>query len=92
MNVAQTWIVVGIPALVIAAALFVGQSRRRAVVGYGCLAATVAVFAFTPGGGASAAAIGLVTAVLVATGRGTSAQPVSDEHHVTRGQFTTAAR
>ncbi|MEX2328800.1 MAG: hypothetical protein WD575_03635 [Nitriliruptoraceae bacterium] len=89
MTILQTWIVAGIPGLVVVAALFAGRSRVRAVVGYGALGALVLVFFVTPGGGMSAAALAAVAAVLVALGRGTHLDG-GTEHHEARRRFTTA--
>lgn len=90
MDVLQTWIVVGVPGLVIAGALLVGRSRTRALLGYAALGALVLVFATTPGGGASAVAVGLIAAVVLATGRGTSIEAGRAEHHQQRERFTRA--
>jgi len=88
MNVLQTWILVGIPGLCIIAALFVGRSVVRAWIGYAVLAALVVLFALTPGGGVSAAAIGLIVVTLVANGRGTYKDRTYREHHEERDTYT----
>lgn len=90
MDVLQTWIVVGVPGLVIAGALLVGRSRWRALAGYAVLGGLVLVFAMTPAGGPSAAVVGIIGAVVLATGRGTSIDAGRDEHHQQRRRFTTA--
>jgi hypothetical protein len=90
MDLLQSWIVVGVPGLVIAAGLFVGRSRTRALIGYGVLLALVAYFFTVPGGGLSAAIVGLVGVVFVATGRGTNLDAGSEEHHEQRRQYTVA--
>jgi hypothetical protein len=90
VDLAQTWLVVGVPGLVFAVGLFVGRSRRRALIGFGVLAALIGVFVVTPGGGYSAAAVGLVAMLFVATGRGTNVDDEFDEHHQNRKRFTTA--
>jgi uncharacterized membrane protein len=90
VDLVQTWIVVGVPGLVLAVGLFVGRSRLRALLGFGVLAALIAVFVVTPGGGFSAAAVGLVAMAFVATGRGTNVDDAFDEHHQDRERFTTA--
>ena len=92
MDVLQTWILVGVPGLVIVAGLFVGRSRLRALIGYVVLLALVAVFVSIPGGGLSAAAVGLLGVVFVSTGRGTHLDTRYQEHHQERDSFTTAAR
>ena len=89
MDLLQTWIVIGVPGMVLAVGLFVGRSRIRALVGFGVLAALTAVFVMTPGGGFSAAAVGLVAMLFVATGRGTNVDDRFDEHHQNRKRFTT---
>ncbi len=91
MNLLQTWIVVGVPGLVVAAALFAGHSRLRARLGYAVLAALVATFALTPSGSTSAAAIGIVVVALLAVGRGTYTDADAGEHHESRRRFTTTA-
>lgn len=91
MSVVQTWLVVGVPGLVIAAALFAGRSRVRAWLGFVTLAALVGVFVATPGGGVSAAILSIVVVVLVATGRGTYLDGADSEHHQARRRFTTAS-
>lgn len=88
MDLLQSWIVVGVPGLVLAAGLFVGRSRTRALMGYGVLLALMAYLFTVPGGGLSAALIGLVGVVFVATGRGTKLDTRYDEHHEQRRQYT----
>lgn len=91
MGIWQAWLVVGVPGLVVAGALFAGRSRRRAWIGYGVLAALVVLFVATPGGGASAALVGMIAVVLVANGRGTHLDEGEPEHHEARGHLTTAS-
>ena len=90
MDPRQMWLVVGVPGLLVAAGLFVGRSQVRAWGGYVVLAALVVAFAFTPGGGLSAAVIGLIAVALVATGRGSAKDASYREHHEDRKRFTTA--
>jgi hypothetical protein len=90
MDLLQSWIVLGVPGLVIAAGLFVGRSRTRALIGYVVLLALMAYFFTVPGGGLSAAAVGLVGVVFVATGRGTNLDERYAEHHEQRRQYTVA--
>jgi hypothetical protein len=92
MDVLQTWIVVGVPGLLTAAVLFVGNSRVRALAGYAVLLATLLAFVLIPGEPISAAAIGLVLVVLVANGRGQGADDELPEHHEHRERFTVADR
>lgn len=90
MDVLQTWIVVGVPGLLLAAVLFVGNSRVRAMGGYAVLLATMLTFVLVPGDPLSAAAIGLAMVVLVANGRGQGADDQLPEHHEHRERFTVA--
>jgi membrane protein implicated in regulation of membrane protease activity len=92
MDVLQTWVLIGVPGLAIATALFVGRSVLRAWFGYAVLAALTAVFFLTPGGGVSTAIVGAVAVVFVANGRGTNRDRRYREHHEERDTFTTAAR
>ena len=89
MDVLQMWVVVGVPGLVVAAGLFVGRSRLRAWIGYAVLLALVIAFVLTPGGGLSAAAVGLIAVVFVATGRGSRIDAQFSEHHEGRERYTT---
>lgn len=91
MNLSQTWIILGVPLLVVAAGLFVGRSRLRALLGYVVLTALIGVFVTVPGGGPSAAVVGLVGLAALATGRGTHVDDAAPEHHEARGRYTTAA-
>ncbi|MEY3019891.1 MAG: hypothetical protein RLZZ272_875 [Actinomycetota bacterium] len=70
MDVLQTWIVVGVPAVLTALVLLVGRDRQRALAGLGVLAGLSVVFLLVPGGRASAALVGLVAVGLVAAGTG----------------------
>lgn len=90
MDVLQTWIVVGVPGLLIATGLFVGTSRVRALGGFAVLLATLLAFLLVPGEPLSAAAIGLVLVVFVATGRGQGTDDQLPEHHEHRERFTVA--
>ncbi len=88
MDVLQTWLMVGVPGLCIAAALFVGRSVVRAWLGYAVLAALIVLFVFTPGGGVSAALIGTLAVIFVANGRGTNSDRAYREHHQERDKYT----
>ena len=92
MDVLQTWIVVGVPGLLVAAVLFVGNSQVRALWGYAVLLATLLAFVLIPGEPLSAAAIGLVLVVLVANGRGQRSDAQQSEQHERRERFTVAER
>jgi hypothetical protein len=92
MDVLQTWIVVGVPGLLTAAVLFVGNSRVRALAGFAVLLATLLAFVLIPGEPISAAAIGLLIVVLVANGRAQGTDDELPEHHEHRERFTVADR
>ena len=89
MNILQSWIVVGVPSLLVLAALFVGRSMVRALAGYVVLAATIVFFVVVPSDPVSAAIFGLMGVVLVANGRGTNEDRKHPEHHTHRKRFTT---
>lgn len=88
MNSLQAWLIVGMPSVLIIGALFVGRSATRAMFGYLVLIGTVIFFLAVPGDRISAAAMGLVTFLLVATGRGTE-EDEAPEHHEGRRRYTT---
>lgn len=89
MDLLQTWLLVGVPGLLVTAALFNGRSRIRSWFGYVVLLALLATFLLVPGDPLSAAAVGLITFSLVATGRGMQAD-TQPEHHQTRRRYTVA--
>lgn len=91
MNVLQMWLVIGVPGLVVAAALFVGRSRTRAVLGYVTIALVAAAFGVADGGGPSIVVVGAAALLLVAVGRGTYIDGEVADHHKSRRQFTTAS-
>lgn len=72
MTILQVWLVVGVPALVLACALFYGRSRVRTGLGYLVLMVAFALMLTVDRG--SAAVIGGVAALLYAAGRGGSAE------------------
>lgn len=88
MNTVQAWMIVGIPALLGLAALFVGRSKIRALAGYVLLAAVVVFFVVVPASGVSAGVFGLIGVLLVANGRGTNIDEQYSEHHENRRRFT----
>ncbi len=90
MDTLQTWIVIGVPGLLVAVALFIGRSTKRAVAGFVVLAAVVLSFVLIPGSRLSAAAVGLLAVLLVGTGRGQT-DAKHHEHHEHRERFTTTA-
>lgn len=91
MSLLQTWLLIGVPGLVLTGTLFVGRSRLRALLGYLTLGALVVVFVLTPGGGPSAAIVGAFGLTAVATGRGSHLDDERAEHHEQRRRYTTAA-
>ncbi len=68
MTLLQLWLVVGIPALALAAAMFVGRSRWRSLLGYLLLLIGFGVMAAFHA--ASAALFGGLLALVYASGRG----------------------
>ena len=77
MTVAQVWLVVGLPALALAFALFYGRSRIRTMLGYAVLLAAFGIVVAVDR--ASGAAIGALAALLYAAGRGGQADVGSDD-------------
>ena len=77
MSIAQVWLVVGIPLLALAFALFYGRSRIRTALGY--LVLLVAFGIVVSVHPASGAAIGGVVALLYAAGRGGQADTGTDD-------------
>jgi hypothetical protein len=90
MNVVQAWLLVGVPGLVVVAALFTGRSRWRAVAGYLVLAALTLTFLSVDGGALWGGLIGLVAVGLVATGRGLADVDEQPEEQDTRDRYTHA--
>ncbi len=88
MNSLQAWLIIGVPSVVVIAALLVGRSATRAMFAYLVLIVGVVFFLAVPGDRVSAAAFGLITFALVATGRGTT-EDDAPEHHENRRRFTT---
>ncbi|MDP9405556.1 MAG: hypothetical protein M3O86_02995 [Actinomycetota bacterium] len=72
MTILQVWLGVGVPAIVLALALFYGRSPLRTMLGYVVLLAAFA--AITTVDRASGAVIGGVIALLYAAGRGGQAE------------------
>jgi hypothetical protein len=70
VNTVQAWLVVGIPALAVAAGLFAGRSPVRSAFGYLVLATTFVFFLLVPSSPVSAGVIGTIAFLLVASGRG----------------------
>jgi hypothetical protein len=64
----QAWLLLGIPALALGMAMFVGRSRWRSLVGY--LVLIVGFGVMLPFDRASAAAFGGLIALMYAAGRG----------------------
>ncbi len=90
MDLLQTWLLIGVPVLVAVAAMLVGRSRIRALIAYVLLAVLVATFVLIPGGGPSAAAVGIIGLAAVATGRGSHLDDARSEHHEERRRYTVA--
>lgn len=90
MDVAQAWMIVGIPVLVAALAMFAGRSQLRAWVGYVLLAGLVVFLLVVPGDTIGAAVPGILLVGLVASGRGTFRDEGVREHHQDRKRLTTA--
>lgn len=88
MNLLQAWLIVGVPALVVAGALFVGRSRWRTALGYVVLVATALVLGAVSRDPFSPAIVGFVGVLLVAGGRGTWRDTGPEEHH-DRKRYTT---
>lgn len=72
MSILQVWLVVGIPGLVLALALFYGRSRLRTMLGYAVLLIVFGLMLTVDRG--SAAVIGGAAALLYAAGRGGEAE------------------
>jgi MFS superfamily sulfate permease-like transporter len=89
VDLLQSWMIVGVPAVALALGLFSGRNKLRAWIGYGVLAALVVFFVTVPRDVISAVAIGIVIVGFVATGRGTHTDDEFQEHHVDRKRFTT---
>jgi hypothetical protein len=89
MDLLQSWLMIGIPGLVVVAGLLVGRSATRAAFAYLTLAVLVTFFLTVPRDRISAAVIGLFAVVLVANGRGTHTDDDMPEHHENRKRFTT---
>lgn len=89
MDPLEAWLVVGVPALVISAALFVGHSALRGAAGYVVLAATLVFFLLVPDDRVSAALVGFIGVFLLAAGRGYGEDVTQPEHHETRRRYTT---
>jgi len=91
MDLIQAWVAVGVPSLVVVGGLFTGRSRTRALVGYVVLLALMAFLVSVPGGALSAAAVGVLGVVFIATGRGTNRDERYPEHHEQRAEYTRVA-
>jgi hypothetical protein len=95
VNLLQTWLIVGVPLLAGSCYLFVGRNKTFARFGYLGLAALIVTLLTVPqeagqGRAISAGVVGALAFVLVANGRGTSADDQFVEHHQGRKRFTTA--
>ena len=72
MSILQVWLVVGIPGLILATALFYGRSRLRTMLGYGVLLLVFGLLLTVDR--SSAAVIGGLAALLYGAGRGGEAE------------------
>jgi hypothetical protein len=83
VTVTQAWLLFGIPCLALGAAMFVGRSSWRPLIGYALLLAGFA--AMTVFDRASGAVFGTLVALVYAAGRGGSADvgpdPLSETGH-----------
>lgn len=77
MSVVQVWLVVGVPLLALAFALFYGRSRVRTLLGY--LVLLVAFGVVVSIDRASGALIGALAALLYAAGRGGQADTTAED-------------
>lgn len=90
MNVLQAWLLVGVPGLILVAALFTGRSRWRAVAGYAVLGALTLTFLSVDGGAVWGGLIGLLAVGWVATGRGSDDVDEQPEEQELRDRYTHA--
>lgn len=70
MNTLQSWLVVGVPGLALAAGLFAGRSPLRSWFGYLALTLVFVFFLLVTRSPLSAGAVGSIIFLLVAAGRG----------------------
>ncbi|HKJ56057.1 MAG TPA: hypothetical protein VJ978_08725 [Nitriliruptoraceae bacterium] len=91
MDVQQAWLLVGVPGLIVAAALFAGHDRLRALVGYAVLALVMATFLSIDGGALWGGLVGLIAVGLVATGRGSVEVDEQPEEQQVRDRWTHTA-
>lgn len=70
MTTLQSWLLVGIPGLALAAGLFAGRSPLRSWFGYLALTAVFVFFLLVPRSPLSAGFVGTIEFLLVAAGRG----------------------
>jgi len=70
VDLLQTWIVIGVPAVLVALVLVVARERRRTLAGLAVLVGLALVLVTVPGGGPSAALVGLVAVGMLAAGAG----------------------
>jgi Sec-independent protein secretion pathway component TatC len=89
MDVLQTWLIVGVPGLIVTGAAFAGREQWRSMLGYVVLAVLVVTFLTVPQDVISAAAVGLIAFFLVAVGKGTARDNAPD-HHENRKRYTVA--
>ena len=82
MDPVQGWLVIGVPALAIVAAMFARRSPVMSAIGYLVIAVTFVAFLTVVGDAKSAAAIGLVGTMILASGRGGAVEEEHEDTHV----------
>lgn len=80
MDVLQSWLVVGIPGLVIVGSMFTGRSAVRTAIGYFALVGLLIFFLLVPEDTASAVAVGTAGVLLLAVGRGGPVEAEPNHH------------
>ena len=79
MDTLQAWLVVGVPALAIVAAMFARRSPILTSVGYFVLALAFIFFLTVPRDPVSAMVVGFLGILLIASGRGGPVEEVHDD-------------
>ena len=82
MDPLQGWLVIGIPAVAIVAAMFARRSPVMSAIGYLVIAVTFVAFLTLVDDPMSAAAIGLIGTMILASGRGGAVEEQHEETHV----------
>ena len=92
MNSLQAWLIFGIPGLAVVVGMFAGRSVVRSAIGYLALALTFVLFLLVANDPASAAVIGAIGFLLVAIGRGSTAEEESHDDHPEAGSDSAPAQ